>query len=101
MYNCSVLFNDETVYQLMWHITFPGEVPVNITLNSTVPTESRMGITAELTEYEILSAHETSRIESRITIELLSAGAIEVGCNTNSDLYTDSTTLDTAQGVCS
>ena len=91
-YNCSIVTNSETV-QLMWQITFPRRMPINVTFDDTfnrsTPYNFNMNITATL-EYT-----PDEYIESIITLTVLEGvdqNRTELFCR-KSDLDEDRTTI--------
>ena len=94
-YNCTIETNSETP-NLQWIITFPGEMPLNITFNSTYDSTfesfSYLGINVSATLTEFTSEYITSVIVLEVVSDNLDGTELE--CSIDSPPSDDAVTLD-------
>ena len=91
-YNCTIETNSETP-NLQWIITFPGEMPLNITFNSTYEsTFSYLGMDVSATLTEFTSEYITSEIVLEVVSDNLDGTELE--CSIDSPPSDDAVTLD-------
>ena len=91
IYNCNILSNSEVIH-LIWHITFPGYMPINITYDGTSSlARFDRNITVNLTKYQ-----EDQYIGSEITLTVLKNFTMNgtiLECSIAPNLDSDSTII--------